>query len=260
MFDAKYSTKEICQIFNITRETLRHYERVGLLSPHINPSNGYREYNYWDISSLIDILKYRSYGLSLADTKEALFDVDYPGLVNSLEEHTEFFSNKIKQYELLLKKATRDLAFLRNAHDHMDDLIETSIETMFFVPYTSDQSNEYFPSMQKALGNSQYFTTALVINDQRHDLDCYGFLTEKSYADLLGMTRGEIISQSPVISQMIDIVGRNPIDESMVDNFRALISKKYSRKFETVYAALISRFYDKEKRYHQYFFVFAKLD
>ncbi len=114
--------------------------------------------------------------------------------------------------------------------------------------------------MQKAFENSQFFTTALMINDHHHDLDCYGLITEKGYADLLNMTRGEIISQSTVISQIVDAVGRNPIDESIVDSFRAKISKKYSKEFDTVYAVLISRFFDKENRYHQYFFVFAKLD
>jgi len=99
-----------------------------------------------------------------------------------------------------------------------------------------------------------------MINDHHHDLDCYGLITEKGYADLLNMTRGEIISQSTVISQIVDAVGRNPIDESIVDSFRSKISKKYSKEFDTVYAVLISRFFDKENRYHQYFFVFAKLD
>ena len=42
MKKTKYSTKNICDIFGITRETLRHYERVGLLNPYINPDNGYK--------------------------------------------------------------------------------------------------------------------------------------------------------------------------------------------------------------------------
>lgn len=85
MIKSKYSTKQICQIFNVSRETLRHYERVGLLNPHINPDNGYREYSYWDVGTIIDILKYRSLGFSLSDTRDAIFDKDFPMIVNMLE-------------------------------------------------------------------------------------------------------------------------------------------------------------------------------
>ena len=36
-------------------------------------------------------------------------------------------------------------------------------------------------------------------------------------------------------------------------------SGKSSLAFDTIYAVLVTRFYDEEKRYHQYFFVFTKL-
>lgn len=260
MIDSKYSTKQICQIFNITRETLRHYERMGLLDPHTNPSNGYREYSYWDISTIIDILKYRSLGFSISDTKDAIFDMDFPKIMNSLESHTDYFINQIRHYELLLEKTNKDLAYIRNAKNHNGEISETNMVDMFLIPYTTDPDNEFFSSMQSAFTNSQFFTTALTINGQNHDLDCYGLLTEKTYADFLHIDKGILIAKSPIVSQIIDIVGRNPINETIANDFKATITSKYSREFNTIYAALISRFYDAEKRYHQYFFVFAKLD
>lgn len=260
MIETKYSTKEICQIFNFGRETLRHYERQGLLSPKINPLNGYREYSYWDICSIIDILKFRSLGFSLSDTKDVIFDFDYPKIISSIEEHSEYFKKQILHYQLLLKKATKDLTYLREAKDHLFELNETTIEEFFLVPYTTKPSNEYFPSMQKAFANSQFFATALTINETNHDLDCYGLLTEKEFADFLKIEKGFIIKKSAVVCQMIDVVGRNPADETIVKNFKDTICSKYSRSFDTIYAVLVSRFYDSEKRYHQYFQVFAQLE
>ena len=69
-----YSTKEICEIFNIGRETLRHYENVGLIHPEINPQNGYREYGYWDVGVLVDALKFRKADYSLNQIKKALYE------------------------------------------------------------------------------------------------------------------------------------------------------------------------------------------
>lgn len=260
MIETKYSTKEICQIFNFGRETLRHYERIGLLNPKVNPRNGYREYDYWDICIIIDILKYRSLGYSLSDAKNALFDFDFSKIINSLEEHKRFFSNQIAHYTMLLQKVTKDLEHLQRGQNQMFGLLESSIPDFFLVPYTTDPNNEYFASMQKAFENSHFFTTALTVNDHNHDLDCYGLLTEKEYANFLNIEKGFIIKKSKVVSQMIDFVGRTPANEAIVDNFKKTITSKYSRSFDVIYAVLVARFFDNEKRYHQYYLLFALLD
>ncbi|SFP89103.1 DNA-binding transcriptional regulator, MerR family [Butyrivibrio proteoclasticus] len=108
MIETKYSTKEICQIFNFGRETLRHYERQGLLNPRVNPNNGYREYSYWDVCSIVDILKYRSLGFSLSDTKDVMFEYDSPKIIKTLEEHSIFFQNQITETSHI-KKCSRTL-------------------------------------------------------------------------------------------------------------------------------------------------------
>ncbi len=260
MSTSKYSTKQICQIFNVTRETLRHYERLGLLRPHINPANGYREYSYWDVSTIIDILKYRSLGFTLSNTKDAIFDMDFPKIVDMLEDHTDYFTNVIKQYELLLEKTRRDFAYLRGAMDHIGDISETDMIDLFFIPYTTDHTNEYFSAMQYAFNNSQFFSTALTIDGHHHNMECFGLITEKSYSDFLKINKGIVIEKSHVVSQIIDVIGRIPINETIVDDFKASITKKYSREFHTIYAILISRFFDAEKRYHHYFFLFSKFE
>ncbi len=260
MIKSKYSTKQICQIFNITRETLRHYERVGLLDPYINPDNGYREYSYWDVSTIVDILKYRSLGFALSDTRDAIFDMDFPKIVDMMENHTEYYTNLIQQYQLLLDKAKRDLPYLKSAMNHIGEISETDMVDLFFIPYTTDSDNEYFPSMRAAFEHSQFFSTALYINGQNHDMDCYGLITEKTYADFLKIKKGTHIKKAHIVCQIVDVIGRTPIDETIASDFKKSITRMYSKEFDTIYAILISRFYDKEKRDHQYYFTFSRLD
>ncbi len=159
----------------------------------------------------------------------------------------------------MLKKATRDLSYFRHAQEQLGEIIEAETEELFYVPYTTNPKNPDYMPMQKAFENLQFFTTGLVINGENHDLDCYVLITEKQYSDFLKLHDGVVIPKFKAVCQMIDIVGRNPIDETIVDDFREKISKKYSRNFDTIYALLVTRFYDEEKRYHQYFFVFTKL-
>ena len=258
MKKTKYSTKNLCDIFGITRETLRHYERVGLLNPYINPDNGYREYSYWDVGALIDALKYRSLGFSLADAKDALYNYDFPRIIECLEEHTDYYANQIIQFTLLRKKALKDLEYIRYAKDHLTEVAEGSIDDFLFIPYTIDPKDEFFEPLKKVFSNSQFFTTALVMGNEREYP--FGLITEKKYADFVGITEGIVIKKSPIICTLIDIEGRERIEEDSFSTFKEEIQKRYSRSFDTIYALLVSRFYDKEKRYHQYFFVFAKLD
>ena len=46
----KYTAKDVCRMLNITRETLRYYEKVGIIHPEIDPVNKYRYYDDWDIN------------------------------------------------------------------------------------------------------------------------------------------------------------------------------------------------------------------
>ena len=260
MKEHKYSTIEICRIFDITRETLRHYERLGLLNPSVNTENGYREYSYWDVSTLIDILKYRSLGFSLSDAKEALYESDFPRIIESLAEHADYYTNKIIEYTLLRKKALKDLTSIRLVQDHLFEISEVETEDLFFVPYTTDPKNPYFESMREAFNNSQFFTTSLIVDKDTQGDGNYGLITEKQYADFLNMDNGITIPGAKVVAQMVDLVGRERINESFLFEFMDRITQMYSRPFDKVYSILVSRFYDKEKRYHHYFFVFSKLE
>lgn len=59
----------ICQT---TRDTLRYYEKQGILVPQKNEQNGYHYYSYAQISSFYFISTFRGLGCSVNDIKEYL--------------------------------------------------------------------------------------------------------------------------------------------------------------------------------------------
>ena len=67
-----YTQKEMCQAFNITRNTLRHYEALGIIKPHIDERNGYRTYGFEEVHALHDCKVYQAMGYSLAEAKELI--------------------------------------------------------------------------------------------------------------------------------------------------------------------------------------------
>ena len=63
---------EFAKMCQTTRDTLRYYERQGILVPKKNPVNGYHYYSYAQISSYYFIKTFRELDCSVGDIKEYL--------------------------------------------------------------------------------------------------------------------------------------------------------------------------------------------
>lgn len=82
---------KMCQT---TRDTLRYYEKQGILVPKKSEKNGYHYYSYAQISSFYFISTFRGLGCSVEDIKEYLLggeEVRFDGFVD-------------RQYAVLLKQ------------------------------------------------------------------------------------------------------------------------------------------------------------
>lgn len=64
--------KDIREKLGITRDTLRFYEQKGIIEPEIDPTNGYRYYDDWQVNLLWDCKHYQAMGFSLAEVLEIL--------------------------------------------------------------------------------------------------------------------------------------------------------------------------------------------
>lgn len=78
---------EFSQINQISIQTLRFYDQIGLLKPYkVDPENNYRYYHI-NQSSLVDSIQYlRQLNFSLEDIKEILSDKDHFQLHQLIEE------------------------------------------------------------------------------------------------------------------------------------------------------------------------------
>lgn len=62
----RYTQKDIRQKLGFTRDALRLYEKRGIIQPEIDPGNGYRYYDDWQMNLLWDCKYYQAMGFSLA--------------------------------------------------------------------------------------------------------------------------------------------------------------------------------------------------
>lgn len=68
---------EAAQLAGITSETLRHYDRIGLLKPQARSEAGYRLYGRAELLRLREILVWRQLGFPLGDIAALLDDPDH---------------------------------------------------------------------------------------------------------------------------------------------------------------------------------------
>ena len=85
-----YTIGELAKILGITAETIRYYERKGIIAPIHDQETGYRYYTTWDLHMLIRARCYLGFGLSIEETAGILQS-------KSLEEIDDLFRLKLNE-------------------------------------------------------------------------------------------------------------------------------------------------------------------
>ena len=66
-----YKIGEVAKLLGISSETVRYYEREGVIqSQKIDQESGYRYYEALDINALMRVRMYRNYGFTLQEAKQ----------------------------------------------------------------------------------------------------------------------------------------------------------------------------------------------
>ena len=103
------NTKKITEITGVAKDTLRYYEKIGLITPPARSDNGYRIYDKIHLKELKFIKMAQSVGFTLATIKLAVPklsspDPSCPVLKKTIKDQIEAIEEKIQ--ELNQAKAT----------------------------------------------------------------------------------------------------------------------------------------------------------
>lgn len=113
----KLSIGEVSKIFNISKETLRYYDKIGILKPEVNNENGYRYYQFKHLEQLSLILGIKLLGISLSDIKKTIGSEDlneYRNLVLKQEKILKVKKQELQRLEYHLEKSKKILDVVAN--------------------------------------------------------------------------------------------------------------------------------------------------
>lgn len=115
MEKTKYLIGDVANLMGLSRDTLRYYEKRGILSSK-RGDNGYRYYTDQDISRLISILYQRKMDIGLSDM-ENLWSAD-----NSIDNLTGIIDSRLKEEEKNIRQHQQNIARLKLTRSDCEDI------------------------------------------------------------------------------------------------------------------------------------------
>ena len=136
-----FSTNEFAKFARTTRDTLLHYDQIGLLVPASRAANNYRYYSSRQLAIVNLIRTYQALGMSLGEIKE-LADFRTPALVDgTLGEQLERIDAKIEEW-VRARKLLYTLK--RTIHSVLDvDAQEISVQFLQAEAIVLGELNDY---------------------------------------------------------------------------------------------------------------------
>ncbi len=111
--DAVYHTRDVSHHLGFTRETLRYYEEIGLISPKREKYSQYREFDFYDMSHLMAIDFYRKRGFTPIQIKNLLEADNRQEYEEILGEQMDALKNELECLQGMLRQ-------LEKAYDFYD--------------------------------------------------------------------------------------------------------------------------------------------
>lgn len=97
------TTGEFARIMRITKETLFHYDEIGLFQPELTQPNGYRYYSIYQTEILDTILLLKDLGMPLKEIKQQLANRDPAKMLHILEEREHQINTEIAKLRSMEK-------------------------------------------------------------------------------------------------------------------------------------------------------------
>lgn len=117
MVKLKFSIGQVSKLFEISKDTLRHYDKIGILKPEVDKNNGYRYYYEGDLEKLGLILETKYLGIPLAEIKETIESEDLKEYKNLVEKQEQSIIKQIEELKIKQKH-------LQEAKEEIDKIID----------------------------------------------------------------------------------------------------------------------------------------
>ena len=113
----KYSIKEVAELFKITTNKIRFYEKKGLITAARDEENNYRYYTENDLMKLQTILMYRILNIPIEDIGDILKNDYKNNVLNHFYKQWEIINNEVHRAKLIQNSLEEIMDTIYEAND-----------------------------------------------------------------------------------------------------------------------------------------------
>lgn len=116
----KYLVSEIAKYFGVTNDTIRYYDKLGIISPKKNKNNNYRYYDRGDIICFSYVFELKNIELPLKEINTMLNDSSLEHAASVIEDHEQRIEAKIKKLQQIKSVINDYRKCFNNAIENVD--------------------------------------------------------------------------------------------------------------------------------------------
>jgi DNA-binding transcriptional MerR regulator/effector-binding domain-containing protein len=145
---------DVSRYFNISKQTLIHYDRIGLLHPSATEENGYRYYTFEDIDKLDVILSLKDAGLQLKEIRKFLDNPSIEESIKLLKLQNNLLEKKIEKLQQTQKKLDHKIEEMEyiNKNDFYKDIRLIEKKERYVLYEDIDPTSPDISSFPDAMG------------------------------------------------------------------------------------------------------------
>ena len=249
-----FTTGEFAKLCNVKKQTLFHYDNIGILKPEITGENGYRYYSAMQLDTFNTISMLKELDMPLADIREYLNSRNPGDFVTLLREQLVLADEKIAELQWLKSFIQRRINITldgMNAQHNRIYLEERPEEYYIITEYKgSSDDRDIYPAMAKHIKYchdnqiySPYGIGALVPVTEE-------FTSENSYNYSHLYTKIE----------PVDITTRENVTVIPPRTYAVIVSTEGYSSLHTMYLKLLKFAEDNGYKKEEYFFEDTLLD
>ena len=138
------TTGEFARICGVNKQTLFHYDQIGILCPEIMGDNGYRYYSYLQLDTYNTIAMLKELDMPLSEIREFLNSRTPEAFLELLQSHLALVEDKILELQWLKKFITGRINITKEGIDarHNKIFMETRPAEHYIITEYSGSNND----------------------------------------------------------------------------------------------------------------------
>lgn len=256
-----YTQKDICRLLNVTRETLRFYEKEGLIHPLVNETNQYRLYDDYQMYLVAECKRYQQNHFSIREIKRMLSS-------DTLEEYTDRICEKAEFIEREIRAMEKELDLIREYSEKLkqikDELSQPSVSETEEIIFAAQKSGAKLNLDKKSLEAGAYMNDHLAntfMMAYMHEGVCeWGYGIYRRFLDDQEITHPHLttIPAGCAVRMVIDCEDLWEFDENLKAPLLAYCKEKDLRPSDMFYMIQLVKI-GEEKDMHRYFEAYLPL-